>query len=214
MADFLEQRIAGGISYGSSYSDIYAVRIITTASGAENRTLVHPYPQRRFNLAFRESIANVWVDVINLYHRCYGRYAGFRAKAFDDFTTAADGRSAPTKDDQTLTYVSAGIYQLRKYYGLDAAGIGIGRPSRVISKPVAGTTLIAKNGTLVNSGVTVDTTTGRVTISPAPAYPADVITGGCEFDIPVRFDIDLSIDQSAPAVRMLEGVQLVELLQP
>ena len=214
MSEFLEQRIAGSISYGSSYTDQYSVTVTQTASGAEYRKLVHPYPVRRFRLIFRESLANVWTDVLNLYHRCYGRYAGFRAKAFDDFTTATDGRSAPTKDDQTLTYISSGVYQLRKYYGLDAAGIAIGRPSRVIYKPVTGTTLIAKNGTLVSSGVTVDTTTGRVTISPAPSYPADVITGGCEFDIPVRFDTDLAVDQSAPSIRMLEGVELVELLSP
>lgn len=214
MSDFLEQRIAGGISYGSSYFDQYAVMITRTASGAEYRQLVHPYPVRKFRLIFRESLANVWADVINLYHRAYGRYAGFRAKAFDDFTTATDGRSAPSKDDQVLTYLSSGVYQLRKYYGLDAAGIAIGRPSRVIYKPVVGTTVIAKNGTLISSGVTVNTTNGQVTISPAPAYPSDTITGGCEFDIPVRFDMDLTIDQTAPAIRMLEGVELVELLNP
>jgi uncharacterized protein (TIGR02217 family) len=214
MAEFLEQRIATGISYGSSYSDEYSVTVATTAGGAEYRKLVHPYPVRRFRLIYREALASMWTDVLNLYHRAYGRYAGFRAKAFDDFTTATDGRSAPTMSDQVLTYVSSGVYQLRKYYGLDATGISIGRPSRVIYKPVTGTTLIAKNGVLVSSGVTVDTTTGLVTISPAPSYPADVITGGCEFDIPVRFDVDLSVDQSMPAVRMIEGVELVELLAP
>ena len=214
MPSFLEERLPVDVRLGMSYADDYTVMITTTAGGAEYRKLVHPYPVRRFRLIFREALASVWTDVLNLYHRCYGRYAGFRAKAFDDFTTAADGRSAPTKDDQVLTYVSSGVYQLRKVYGLDAAGIAIGRPSRVIYKPVAGTTLIAKNGTLVSSGITVDTTTGRVTISPAPSYPADVITGGCEFDIPVRFDTDLAVDQSAPAIRMLEGVELVELLSP
>lgn len=214
MSEFLEQRIAGAISYGSSYADAYEVQITQTAAGAEFRKLVHPYPVRRFRLSFREPIASYWTDVLNLYHRAYGRYAGFRAKALDDYTTATDGRSAPTKDDQVLGYVSSGVYQLRKFYGLDAAGISIGRPYRVIYKPVAGTTVIAKNGTLVSSGVTVDTTTGRVTISPAPSYPSDAITGGCEFDIPVRFDMDLSVDQRAPAIRMLEGVELIELLAP
>jgi uncharacterized protein (TIGR02217 family) len=67
---------------------------------------------------------------------------------------------------------------------------------------------------LIGSGISVDHTTGRVTISPAPAYPADVITAGCEFDIPVRFNVDLTIDQAAPAVRMLENVELIELLNP
>lgn len=213
MSEFLEQRIAGGVSYGSSYADEYSVTVTQTAAGAEYRKLVHPYPVRRFRLIFREALSSVWTDVLNLYHRCYGRYAGFRVRAFDDYTTAADGRSAPTKDDQVLTYISSGIYQLRKVYGLDAAGITIGRPSRTIYKPVTATTIIAKNGTLVSSGVTVDTTTGRVTISPAPLI-GDSITGGCEFDIPVRFDVDLSVDQSAPAIRMLESVELVELLAP
>lgn len=213
MAEFLEQRIAGGISFGSSYTDEYAVTITTTAAGAEYRKLVHPYPQRRFKLIFRETLAAAWTDVLNLYHRAYGRFAGFRAKAFDDYTTAADGRSAPTKDDQTLTRLSAGIYQLSKEYGKDAAGLGIGRPKRILYKPVTGTVVVAKNGTLVSSGVTVDTTTGQITISPAPLI-GDVITAGCEFDIPVRFDTTISVDQAFPDVRMLEGVELVELLAP
>ena len=84
----------------------------------------------------------------------------------------------------------------------------------MIYKPVSGTTIVAKNGTLLTSGVTVDTTTGRVTISPAPTHPADVITAGFEFDIPVRFDADLSIGQSGPDTRVLESVELVELLAP
>jgi hypothetical protein len=37
-----------------------------------------------------------------------------------------------------LSYVSAGVYQLRKEYGVDAAGLSIGRPARVIYKPVTG----------------------------------------------------------------------------
>lgn len=211
---FIEQRIAGDISLGSSYTDAYNVTVVITASGARYPKLNHAYPQRRFRLIFRESLVNMWPDVLNLYHRCHGTYYGFRAKAFDDFTTRADGRSAPTKDDQTLVYVSSGVYQLRKQYGLDGAAGGIGYPSRTIYKPVSGTVIVAKNGTLLSSGVTVDTTTGRVTISPAPTYPTDVITGGCEFDIPVVFSGPITVDQSAPYVRMIESVELEELLAP
>jgi hypothetical protein len=82
------------------------VTITQTATGAEYRKLVHPYPVRRFHLIFRESLASLWADVVNLYHRAYGRFSGFRAKAFDDFTTATDGRSAPTMTDQATIYVS------------------------------------------------------------------------------------------------------------
>lgn len=214
MAEFLEQRISAAISYGSSWADEYEVQITRTAGGGEYRKLVHPYPVRRFRLLFRADRADIGAKVLDLYHRCYGKFAGFRVKALDDFTTAADGRAAPTKDDQALLYVSSGVYQLRKEYGNSAAGLGIGRPFRTIFKPVSGTVLVAKNGVLLSSGVSVDTTTGRVTISPAPSHPADVITGGCQFDIPVRFDTALDIDQMAPNHRQLNNVELVELLAP
>jgi uncharacterized protein (TIGR02217 family) len=214
MAEFLEQRISAAISYGSSWADEYEVQITRTAGGGEYRKLVHPYPVRRFRLLFRAERADIGAKVLDLYHRCYGKFAGFRVKALDDFTTAGDGRSAPTKDDQALLYVSSGVYQLRKEYGKSAAGLGIGRPFRTIFKPVSGTVLVAKNGVLLSSGVSVDTTTGRVTISPAPSHPADVITGGCQFDIPVRFDTALDIDQMAPNHRQLNNVELVELLAP
>ena len=214
MAEFLEQRISGAISYGSSWADEYAVQITRTAGGGEYRKLVHPYPVRRFRLLFRADRADVGAKVLDLYHRCYGKFSGFRVKALDDFTTAADGRSAPSKDDQSLLYVSSGVYQLRKEYGKSASGLAIGRPFRTIFKPVSGSVLVAKNGVLLSSGVSVDTATGRVTITPAPSYPADAITGGCQFDIPVRFDSAIDIDQMAPNHRQLNNVELVELLAP
>ena len=83
---FIEQRIAGDISFGSSYTDAYNVTVVTTANGARYPQLNHAFPQRRFRLTFRENLANMWADVLNLYHRCHGTYFGFRAKAFDDFT--------------------------------------------------------------------------------------------------------------------------------
>jgi hypothetical protein len=54
MSEFLEERISGLISYGSSYSDEYQVTLTRTAGGAEHRKLVHPYPLRRFRLIMRE----------------------------------------------------------------------------------------------------------------------------------------------------------------
>lgn len=215
MAEFLEQRISGAISYGSSWTPEFEVQITTTAGGAEYRKLVHPYPVLRFRLLFRADRADIGAKVLDLYYRAYGTFAGFRVLAKDDNTTAADGRSEPTKDDQSLLYVSAGVYQLRKEYGKSAAGLpSIGRPFRTIFKPVAGSVVVAKNGVLLSVGVTVDTTNGRVTISPAPAYPADVITGGCRFDIPVRFASAIDIEQMAPNHRELRNVEVVELLAP
>ena len=214
MADFLEVRIAGQISYGSSYSDEYAVEVVRTASGGRFSRLRHGFPVRHFRLTLREPLSSMWADIVDLYHSVRGPYAGFRAQAFDDYTTAADGRSAPTKDDQPLAYVSSGVYQLQKQYGLSSPVLSIGRPVRTIFKPVSGTVVVAKNGTLLSTGVSVNTTNGRVTITPAPTYPADTITGGCQFDIPVAFAKPIEIDQTMPYIRMIESVELEELLAP
>ena len=214
MAEFLEERLSMDVRMGATYADDYRVEITQTAGGAEYRKLTHPYPMRSFTINFTMLRSDLAARVLSLYHRVFGKYAGFRVKFEDDFTTAADGRSAPTKDDQTLPYISSGVYQLRKVYGLTGAAIGIGRPARAIYQPVTGTTLIAKNGTLVSSGVTVDTTTGRVTISPPPSYPADTITGGCEFDIPCRFNSSIEIAAVSNVVRDCGSVEVIELLSP
>ena len=53
-----------------------------------------------------------------------------------------------------------------------------------------GTVAVFKDG-LPAAGWTVDTTTGFVTLSPADtASTGHAITASCQFDVPVRFDID------------------------
>jgi lambda family phage tail tape measure protein len=61
--------------------------------------------------------------------------------------------------------------------------------TRTITKPVAGTTKIYVNGTPQASGWSVNTATGVVTFTSAPANGA-VITADFEFDVPARFDTD------------------------
>ena len=214
MGAFLEVRLAAPITYGSSYGDDYDVEIVRTPAGGRYARLLHGYPRRRFHLSAREPLSSLHADILNLWHSVRGQYAGFRVKALDDFSTASDGRSAPAATDQPLAYVSSGVYQLQKVYGFSSPVLSLGRPVRTIYKPVTGTLLVAKNGVTVSSGVSVDTTTGRVTISPAPSHPSDVMTAGCEFDIPVAFAKPLDIDMAYPAVRMIESIELEELLTP
>jgi uncharacterized protein (TIGR02217 family) len=61
--------------------------------------------------------------------------------------------------------------------------------TRVITKPVAGTVTLYRDGLEATSGWTVDTTTGLVTFSIAPAVGIQV-TADFAFDVPVRFDND------------------------
>lgn len=164
MAEFIEERLALAVRNGSSYGDDFQVEVTTTASGAEYRRLIHPFPVRRWHLQFTMSRNDIGSKVKSLYDRCYKSYAGFRVYCEDDHSTAVDGVAAPTMLDQTLTLVSAGVYQLVKRYGAGAS-LAIGRPLRTLFKPVSGSVLIAVGGLAYTSGWTLDSTTGRVTFA-------------------------------------------------
>jgi uncharacterized protein (TIGR02217 family) len=213
MAEFLEERLPLTVRLGASTEDDYAVEITTTAAGAEYRRLVHGLPMRRFRVKFTMAQADLTARVASLYHRVNGRYAGFRVRCLDDFSTRADGRSAPTAIDHELPRLSAGVYQLRKRYGVGGTPSSLGLPVRTIYKPVAGTVVLAKNGVTIVAGITVNAVNGQVTIAPAPLI-TDTITGGCEFDLPCRFDGPLQVTSRGGEARDTAEFDLIELLSP
>ena len=77
---------------------------------------------------------------------------------------------------------------------------------------MAGTVRVAVAGVEQTSGLTIDTTTGLVTLDSPPASAA-AITAGFEFDTPVRFDTDsLAINLSNFAAGEIPSIPLVEIL--
>jgi len=213
MPSFLEERLPVDVRLGMSYADDYTVMITTTAGGAEYRKLVQPFPARSFHVNFTTDQADLWARVISLYHRAYGKFAGFRVKCMDDFSTN-NLTGAPTPLDEVLANSSTGIYQLRNFYGTNGTALaGVGYPSRTIFKPVAGTVVAAKNGVTISSGLSVNTTTGLITISPAPLI-SDTITAGCQFDIPCRFNSMIEVTAIDRKFRDCGSIDLIELLNP
>lgn len=292
MAEFLEERLPVGVRAGASFADEYNVKITQTASGSEYRQLVHPYPRRVWNVFYTQQTASLWNDVLALYHRAYGMFAGFRVKALDDYTTNARILT-PTATDQTLGVVTAGsVYQLQLKYGSGGTPLGFGEPVRTIFKPVSGTVKVAI-GTLeqaITTMWTVSTTTGRVTFNANKTASVTAITkaasavvtvgshtfvvgesvyfsasvggmtqirnlrgtitgtaattitvainstgfstytsggtvntqpqtgetvkGGCEFDIPARFNSRIDVNALSPGVRESGQIEIIELLNP
>lgn len=213
MPSFLEERLPVDVRLGMSYADDYTVMITTTSGGAEYRKLVQPFPARSFHVNFTTDQADLWARVISLYHRAYGKFAGFRVKCMDDFSTN-NLTGAPTPLDEVLANSSTGIYQLRNFYGTNGTALaGVGYPSRTIFKPVAGTVVAAKNGVTISSGLSVNTTTGLITISPAPLI-SDTITAGCQFDIPCRFNSMIEVTAIDRKFRDCGSIDLIELLNP
>jgi uncharacterized protein (TIGR02217 family) len=176
MAEFLEERMPIDVRMGATYADEYNVVITETASWNEDRQLVHEYPRRIFNVSYMKLTTDLWDGLLSLYHRCYGKYAGFRVKCLDDYTTNAQ-TTAPTAVDQELEVLTAGSsYRLQIQYGSGDTPISIGLPVRTIFKPVSGTVKVAI-GSLeqaITTMWTVATTTGVVTFN---ANKTATITG-------------------------------------
>ena len=291
MADFLEERLSDLIRYGSSWQDDFAVNIVATSGGQEYRSLIHPYPVRKFDISYMLDSARLWSELMGTYYRAHGQFAGFRARCFDEFSSNGP-KGTPTAFDQPLLAVTAGsLYQLVKQYGTDKTAGATGYAYRQIKKPVAGTVLVGIGATAIRSADwSVDTTTGRVTFAAdqtkaitsisqaaqavitvgshsfvtgqsvqidagvngmtqirsqralitdtgattitvainSTAYSSytsggnvhtrpqtgETVSAGFEFDFPVRFATTLPVGQDYPGWRPVEGVSLVEILNP
>jgi len=186
---FHEVRFPTNISYGSRGGPGFSTNVIRTDSGAEERVARYEVPLHEYDAGYGIRTYDDLVTVKDFYIHRLGPAFGFRWKDHLDFTSAAKGRDAHDDEDQEIG-IGDGTettFQLVKKYS-DA----LVTRTRNIEKPVAGTVLVAIDGAAQTEGVdfTVNTTNGVVTFTTAPLLN-EVITAGFEFDVPVRFGIEI-----------------------
>lgn len=182
---FLNERIDLCARYGTGFTEGFSVTHMQDVGGNEYSRLLHPYPKLEYELSFanadQDDLAKRLAD---LYKRCGGTFRAFRVKHYSEWSTN-DYTQPPTALDQPLIDLGDNKYQLVVWYGAAAPEA----PRRLIKKPVAGTVVIAVGGVVVTTGFTVDYAEGTVQFESAPG---GAVTGGCEFDIPMRFAMDYS----------------------
>lgn len=172
---FLEERLSNCIDYGSSFSESFAVQEVSTSNGNSYSSMRHPYPTLRFDLGFANRLTDDQLDmVIDLFKRVGGRFGGFRVKHHAEYSTN-NYRGVPAFNDQQAVLVSAGVYQITRWYGAEGA---VDAARRRIRKPVAGTVRVgirnAATGDHQIAAFVVDSTTGLITLS---ADKIDTIVG-------------------------------------
>jgi uncharacterized protein (TIGR02217 family) len=174
------------VGFGSGGGPAFSTEVVVIDGGYERRNQNWSQARRVFDARTGvRSTADVAV-MLNFFHARAGRARGFRLKDWSDFTTASDNISAPVFSDQIIG-VGDGttvVFQLVKNYSSGAV-----THQRIITKPVVGSVKIGVGSSALNTGWSVDTTTGLVTFAVAPASGQNV-TAGFEFDVPVRFDTD------------------------
>ncbi len=198
MTSFAELRFPPEISYGATAGPEFSTTVITVRSGAEQRNRNWAAARLRFDASTGIKTRAQAEAIIAFFRARGGRAQGFRFKDWSDYRAAA--QALGTGDGVRTTF------QLVKRYVS-----GGDEDARLITKPVAGTTKISLNGTPQTSGWSVDTATGLVTFTAAPANAA-VITADFEFDVPARFDTDrLEFRLETHDLMVWEQIPIVEV---
>jgi len=210
---FVEDRISTKISYGSSGGPGFSTFILTTDSGAEERSSRWQAARRRYNVVKAIQDQSDLSDLVEFYIARRGPAVGFRFKDWMDYSTSSDHISAPDDEDVEIGVGDASETEFQIFKEYTSGGV---TRNRNITKPVADSTVIAIDGVAKTAGAdfTVDTTTGIVTFAAAPGN-GEVVSAGCEFDVPVRFgeELDLSIAISIDTwqTASISDVPLIEI---
>ena len=183
---FDDIRFPTTISRGATGGPERRTEIVTLGSGAEERNSRWADSRRRYNAGFGVKTLDDIHDVIRFFEERRGRLHGFRWKDHADFKSCAP-RQQISVGDQAIGAgdgVTASFQLVKRY------GSGLRDYVRIITKPVAGSVVIAVNGS-PSTDFTLDAATGLVTFDPGhePAM-GEGVTAGFEFDVAARFDTD------------------------
>lgn len=175
------------VSRGSQGGPDWPAEIVTLASGREERNTPWAAPLRSYDARYGVRTMAELHEILSLYHAALGRLRGFRFKDWTDCRSKSPDL-APTATDQTIGVGdgTTAAFQLLKTYAFGGQSF-----VRVIKKPVAGTVLVAVDGTpkTITTHWTLNAATGVVTFTGGNIPTAgQVVTAGYEFHVPVRFD--------------------------
>ncbi len=204
---FHEVRFPDNISRGARGGPERRTQIVELASGDEERNASWANSRRRYDVAYGIRRADDLAAVVAFFEARNGRLHGFRYKDWADYKSALSSQAITATDQQIGTGTgSLQTFQLAKRYTSGAQTW-----VRTITKPVAGTIRVALGMVEQMSGWTVDTTTGVVTFTTAPAGGV-AVRAGFEFDVPVRFDSDtLDVTLDFERLGSITSIPLLEI---
>jgi uncharacterized protein (TIGR02217 family) len=182
---FHEVRFPDNISRGARGGPERRTQVVELASGDEERNASWANSRRRYDVAYGIRRADDLASAVAFFEARNGRLHGFRYKDWADYKSSLPSQAVTPTDQQIGTGTgSLQTFQLAKRYTSGAQTW-----VRTITKPVTGTVRVALGMVEHLSGWTLDTTTGVITFTTAPASGV-IIRAGFEFDVPVRFDSD------------------------
>jgi uncharacterized protein (TIGR02217 family) len=176
------------ISRGSQGGPERKTDVVVLGSGREERNTRWADSRRTYNAGYGVKTLDELHAVISFFEERRGRLHGFRWRDHTDHKSCPPSRQADALDQ--LIGTGDGVtsrFQLGKWYGSAHAPY-----FRTITKPIAGTVMIAVDGMAkAPSAFAIDQTTGLVIFANGHTPGAGAaVTAGFLFDVPVRFDTD------------------------
>lgn len=203
MADsFRNVRLSTRVETGAQGGPGFKTTIIETASGAEFRNIAWSRQRGRWDVGYTDDHKKIQ-ELIAFFQVMRGRAYGFRFRDWSDYHV--DNVFA-VGDGATKVFQAAKVYKVGTY-----------AHSRVLTRLVAPVDVTVvmpepeeEEPPYVVPGHTTDIETGKITFSAALPIGATVAIK-CQFDVPVRFDIDdLPVTMITQTVSRLDSVPLVE----
>lgn len=205
---FHEVRFPAPLSMGSSGGPERRTEIVSLRNGAEERNTPWRHSRRHYDAGLGMRSLDDLAEVVAFFEARRGQLFGFRWKDWSDFKSCPPS-ARPGPMDQAIGTGdgSRRTFPLSKHYGT-----GADRYERPIRKPVAGTVSVAVAGLIRDQAdYVLDTTSGTVTLVDAPVEGA-LVTGGFEFDVPVRFDVDrIAVSVAGFAAGEIPAVPVIEI---
>jgi len=184
---FHEVRFPANLSFGSVGGPERRTEIVTLANGFEERNTPWSQSRRRYDAGLGLRSLDDVERLIAFFEARAGQLHGFRWKDWADYKSCPASREVAF-DDQ---FIALGDGATASFGLVKSYESGGSTYLRGIAKPVAGSVRMGLQDEALVEGLhyAVDTATGVVTFVVPPA-PAERISAGFEFDVPVRFDTD------------------------
>lgn len=203
---FVEERLPDEVERNAIGGPQFKTIITPLSSGHEQRNIQWSQSRGEWDIGYglshlkpgkSQSYLN---KVIEFFYARRGRAIGFRFKDWTDFEIT----------NQVIGVGDAALTQFQIVKVYNSVGVTY---SRIISKIVTGTASVYLDSVLQVSGYTLDVNTGIITFSTPPAVDV-VVSVTCEFDVPVRFDIDkLDINAVTSDAGFIGSIPVVEVRQ-
>ena len=202
---FLESpRFPDRIATGAEGGPAFSTTKVYTRSGQRYANRNWQYPLPNYTIDQPAKKPGDFVELRAFFYNVAGAFGGFRFKDWTDYTDEEDG--VPCGIFSTV--VAGSVYQMVKRYVLGANTF-----LRPIQKPVSGTVKVFRTRSAVTTDITgsstVDTTTGRVTVTGHLSGDTYAWTG--EFDVPVALQDDAALWRVLAGAKRLQEWPSIQL---